>query len=166
MEDFIKSAKRLNAVHEEIINRQQQWKELKETIKNHLSIMGEKSGLEHEIQVTDHIENWESVSIKLQDKQFSIFIKGNKKQPIIKRGAYLVFGLLPSGYVKVGMVFPKIEDIKQKEISFLQFELIKDLDRVNNDLISGHFNQFLKEVIEWEQGEGGDLKERIGFKQG
>ena len=164
MEEIKKTSQKLQVVIDQILARQAQWKDLKNRLKDDLQTIRNESGLEFEIQVTDHIENWESVSLKLKDQDFSYFVKGNKKQLISKTGGYLVFGLMPSGFIRIGMVYPKIPDIKEKEVSFLEFELIKDMNKLNLENVQRYFIRFLEEVIAWELGETEDLKERIGFK--
>jgi hypothetical protein len=164
MEEITKASQKLKIVLDQIQTRRSQWKDLKNRLKEDLQITGDESGLEFEVQVTDHIEHWESVSLKLKDQDFSYFAKGNKKQTIVKTGGYLVFGLMPSGFIKIGMVYPKISDIKEKEISFLEFELLQDMKKLDMERIRGYFTRFIEEVVSWELGETKDLKERIGFK--
>jgi hypothetical protein len=164
MEELIKTAKKMQIIQDQILARQATWKELKMQLQEHLNSIGEAAGLKFEILVTDHIEHWESVSLKLKDQEFSYFIKGNKKQMISKRGAYLVFGLMPSGFIKVGMVYPKINDIKEKEISFKEFDLLKNLKKISQEDIKRYLKLFIEEVISWELGDAPDIKERIGFK--
>ncbi|MBR9998967.1 MAG: hypothetical protein KFF73_08350 [Cyclobacteriaceae bacterium] len=164
MEELIKAAKKLQVVQDQIQARQSQWKDLKNLLKEDLQVIGEESGMDFEVQVTDHIENWESVSFKLKDQDFSYYVKGNKKQVIVKSGGYMVFGLMPSGFIKIGMVFPKINDIKEKEVSFKEFDLVKDLKKIGRESLIHHFTRFIREVTAWELGEFEDLKERIGFK--
>jgi len=164
MEELIKASKKIQIIQDQIYARQSLWKDLKQKLKDNLQQLGEQTGLEFDILITDHIEHWESVSFKLKDQHFSYYVKGTKRQAIIKHGGYLVYGLMPSGFIKVGMVFPKIDDIKEKEISFKEFELMKDLRKIDQSVIENHMTRFLKEVISWELGEGADIKERIGFK--
>jgi hypothetical protein len=71
---------------------------------------------------------------------------------------------MPSGFIKVGMVYPKINDIKEKEIAFKEFELLKDINKIGRNDTKNYLIQFINEVITWEVGEGEGLKERIGFK--
>lgn len=164
MEEINKASKKFQIVRDQILARQIRWKDLKNRLKDDLQTIGIESGLESEVQVTDHIENWESVSLKLKDQEFSWYVKGNKRQLITKTGGYLVFGLMPSGYIRIGMVYPRIPDIKEKEVSFMEFELLKDLNKLEPDNLRHYFIRFLEEVIAWELGETEDLKERIGFK--
>lgn len=164
MEELIKAAKKLQVIQDQILARQSTWKDVKIQLQNDLKSIGEATGLKFNILVTDHIEHWESVSLKLKDQEFSYFIKGNKKQMISKRGGYLVFGLMPSGFIKVGMVFPKINDIKEKEVSFKEFDLLKNIKRISQDDIKKYLKLFIEEIIGWELGETKDIKERIGFK--
>lgn len=164
MEELIKAAKKLQIIQDQILARQATWKDIKVQLQNDLNSIGETAGLKFEILVTDHIENWESVSLKLKDQEFSYFIKGNKKQMISKSGGYIVFGLMPSGFIKVGMVYPKINDIKEKEISFKEFDLLKNIKKISQDDIRKYLKIFIEEVISWELGETQDIKERIGFK--
>jgi hypothetical protein len=164
MEEIKKVSQKLQIVRDQILARQTRWKDLKRILKDDLQTIGYESGLEFEVQVTDHIENWESVSLKLKDQDFSYFVKGNKKQLISKTGGYLVFGLMPSGFIRIGMVYPKIPDIKEKEVSFLEFELLKDMNKLDLDNVRLYFIRFIEEVIAWELGETQELKERIGFK--
>ncbi len=164
MEELIKASKKLQIIQDQILARQSGWKELKKQLQSELQEMGDKAGLKFDILVTDHIEHWESVSLKLKDQDFSFYVKGNKKQLIVKHGGYLIFGLMPSGFIKVGMVYPKINDIKEKEISFKEFDLLKNVKKISqNDLIK-YLKLFVEEVITWELGETEDIKERIGFK--
>ena len=164
MEELIKATKKLQVIQDQILARQATWKDIKVQLQNDLNSIGEAAGLKFEILVTDHIENWESVSLKLKDQEFSYFIKGNKKQMISKRGGYIIFGLMPSGFIKVGMVYPKINDIKEKEISFKEFDLLKNIKKISQDDIRKYLKIFIEEVISWELGETEDIKERIGFK--
>ena len=164
MDELIKAVKKMEIIRDQILARQLQWKDLKIKLKEELHQLGEAAGLKFDIYVTDHIEHWESVSLKLKDQDFSYYAKGNKKQMIIKQGSYLVFGLMPSGFIKVGMVYPKINDIKEKETTFNEFDLLKDLKKINREEIKKYLTLFINEVIAWELGEGDDLKERIGFK--
>lgn len=164
MEELIKVSKKLQVIQDQILARQSVWKELKKQFQSELLKIGEQTGLEFEILVIDHIENWESVSLKLKDQEFSYFVKGKKKHLITKHGGYLIFGLMPSGFIKVGMVYPKINDIKEKEISFKEFDLLKNIKKITQSDIQKYFILFVEEVIAWELGETEDIKERIGFK--
>jgi len=164
MEELIKASKKLQVIQDQILARQSTWKEVKKQLQSDLKSIGEETGLKFDILVTDHIENWESVSLKLKDQDFSYYIKGNKKQLIVKNGGYLIFGLMPSGFIKVGMVYPKINDIKEKEISFKEFDLLKNVKNVSQGDIKKYLKLFIEEVIAWELGETEDIKERIGFK--
>jgi hypothetical protein len=164
MEELIRVIKKLQVIQDQILARQSIWKEVKKKLTNDLKTIGEETGLNFDILVTDHIEHWESVSLKLRDQEFSYFVKGNKKQIIVKSGGYLIFGLMPSGYIKVGMVYPKINDIKEKEISFKEFDLLKNIKNISQETIKKYLKLFIEEVIVWELGESEDIKERIGFK--
>lgn len=164
MENYIQSAGKLKNIQEQISQRLEQWRQLKPILKETLEKLGETADLDFSVSVTDHIENWESISFKLKDVNFSYYIKGNKKQAILKQGASLVYGLMPSGYIKVGMVFPKINDIKEKEIPFVTFEIIQDLSGLTENRLKEHMNRFLKEIADWELEGGGDIRVRIGFK--
>jgi hypothetical protein len=164
MDELIKAVKKLETIRDQILARQLRWKELKNRLKAELKQMGEEAGLKFDILATDHIEHWESVSLKLKDQNFSYYIKGKKKEAILKNGGYLIFGLMPSGFIKVGMVYPKINDIKEKEISFREFDLLKDINKISREKVKDYLTLFINEVISWELGEGEGLKERIGFK--
>jgi hypothetical protein len=164
MDELTEAVKKLEIIQDQILARQIKWKELKNELKKELQDLGAESGLNFEILVTDHIEHWESVSLKIKDQNFSYYIKGNKKQLIVKHGASLVFGLMPSGFIKVGMVYPRINDIKEKEIAFKEFELLKDKNKIGRKDVKNFLIRFINEVIAWEVGEGEGLKERIGFK--
>ncbi len=164
MDDLIKAVERFKLIEKAIAGRQESWQQTKQSLQSQLQKLGEESALDFEILVTDHIEHWESVSFKLNNAVFSYYVKGSKKQPIVKHGGYLIYGLMPSGFIKVGMVFPKIDDIKEKETAFLQFELVKDSAGIDDKMIEKHLTRFLNEINQWELGEGGEIKERIGFK--
>ena len=164
MDELKKTGRRLRAVLDQISARQSRWKDLKLKLKEEIQAAGEEAELEFEVRVTDHIEHWESVSLKLNDQDFSYYIKGNKRQVIHKNGASLIFGLMPSGFIKIGMVYPKISDIKEKETPFQEFDLVKNPDEIDPESIRQYIIRFIREIIAWELGENKDIKERIGFK--
>jgi len=154
MDELINLKTKVATYHEILDNTTQYrnvWREqLRAFIMNRLELILGETGLKAEIQVNDKVENLESVVLSLGRQESGIGEKVSEEtiRPFIKHNGMLIYQQLFNGKVEVLVVPPFIEGYGKpappKMIAIYRPEEIKA------PFIIRHVEQFLKEVINWE----------------
>lgn len=145
-------------------NYRKQWNEsLKKLILDTLNDIIVKTKLPAYVEVKDEIENLEVVGMSLGTEISGIAEKlpGNKtKRPFIKSNGSLIFQQLFNGKIMIMIMYPYIEGYGQpkppKTLEILRPHELKV------PFIIRYTEEFLKEVIEWEDFDD-DVPEKMGM---
>jgi len=136
---------------------------LKNLIQSTLEKIIKETKLNAFVEYTDDIENLEIVSLSLGTEVSGIAEKfpGNKtKRPFIKNNGALIFQQLFNGKVMMLIMYPFIEGYGQpkppKNLEILRPEEMKE------EFIIRYVEEFLKEIIEWEDYDD-DVPEKMGM---
>lgn len=160
-------AKRYKDILEQVVNYREAWgKELKQFIIKSINKILEHSDVTAKLEVEEKFENLETISVYLGKAESGIaetFDSGTKRNIIIDRGS-LNFSQIFNGKVQVWMTFPLIEGLMQPQ----QPKMIGIYapPEFNIDLVLSNFDEFFKELIEWENYDDDQPTEqinRIGF---
>jgi len=145
-------------------NYRKKWNEgLRGMIKETLNDIIEKTKLPAYVEHKDEIENLEVVAMSLGTEISGIAEKlpGNKtKRPFIKSNGSLIFQQLFNGKIMIMIMYPYIEGYGQpkppKTLEILRPHELK------TPFIIRYTEEFLKEVIEWEDFDD-DVPEKMGM---
>ena len=153
-----------NSILENTKNYRKEWNSgLKKMITDKLDNIIKETKLPAYIDIKDEIENLEVIGMSLGTEISGIAEKlpGNKtKRPFIKSNGSLIFQQLFNGKVLIMIMYPYIEGYGQpkppKTLEILRPHEMKDA------FIIRYVEEFLKEVIEWEDFDD-DVPEKMGM---
>lgn len=153
-----------NGILKNTKNYRQDWSDsLKEMITSNLNTIIKKTKLSGYVECKDDIENLEVINLSLGTEVSGIAEKlpGNKsKRPFIKSNGSLIFQQLFNGKVMIMILYPYIEGYGQpkppKTVEILRPEEFKP------EFILRYVEEFMKEVIEWEDFDD-DVPEKMGM---
>ena len=145
-------------------NYRKKWNSsLKKMIIDKLNDIIKKTKLPAYVDVKDEIENLEVIGMSLGTEISGIAEKlpGNKtKRPFIKSNGSLIFQQLFNGKIMIMIMYPYIEGYGQpkppRTLEILRPREMKDA------FIIRYVEEFLKEVIEWEDFDD-DVPEKMGM---
>ncbi len=152
---------------EQVVNYRDEWGGgLKEMIRKTSEEILSHTGVKAQIEVEEKFENLESITISLGKSISGIAenVDGVNKRTIIKDKGSLVFSQLFNGKVQSWMTYPLIEGLMQPKPP--KMIGIYGPPEFNEDLILTNFDEFFKELIEWENyddDQPGQQVARIGF---
>ena len=145
-------------------NYRKDWNDnLKEMIANTLKTIVKQSGLPAFVEVKDEIENLEVVSLSLGTEVSGIAerLQGNTtKRPFIKSAGALIFQQLFNGKVMMMIMYPYIEGYGQPKPP-RTLEILRP-EEFKKEFILRYVEQFMREVIEWEDFDD-DVPEKMGI---
>ena len=126
----------------------------------------EHTGIAASIDVEERFENLESVTISLGKSLSGIAenVDNETKRNIIKDKGSLIYSQLFNGKVQAWMTYPIIEGLMQPKPP--KMIGIYGPPEFNEDLILSNFDEFFKELINWENyddDQPGQQINRIGF---
>jgi len=170
MED-ISNLKRKVTLYQEVLentkNYRQVWKDsLKDNILNQLNGLVKESGLQATVEVKESLENLEAILLSLGQMKSGIYEKlsDDVLRHLIKHNGSLVYQQLFNGKILVMITYPMIEGYGQprppKQVAIYRPEEIKP------PFIIRHLEEFLKEVINWEDyddDEPATGQQKIGY---
>jgi hypothetical protein len=141
-----------------------QWpNEIKKILTETLEKIVKETKLKAIIEYKDDIENLEVVNFSLGTEVSGIAEKfpGNKtKRPFIKNNGSLIFQQLFNGKLMIMILYPFIEGYGQPKPP-KNVEIIRP-EELSEAFILRYVEQFLQEVIEWEDFDD-DMPEKMGM---
>ncbi len=161
-------ARKYTAILQQVIDYRDSWeKGLKDFIMDTTKNILEHTGINASIEVEERFENLESITISLGKSISGIAenISGDTKRNIIKDKGSLMYSQLFNGKVQAWMAYPLIEGLMQPKPPKLLG--IYGPPEFNEALMLTNFDEFFKELIEWENYDddqpNGTKYSRIGF---
>lgn len=158
---------KVNQYHKILENTLQYRKEwhnrLKEMIINQLNSIVDATGLKAKVEEKTELLHLEAVGLSLGHVESGISEKvGDTKRELIKSNGTLVYQQLFNGKVMVTIAYPFIEGLGQpkqpKNLEILRPAELKEA------FIIRHVEEFLKEVIAWEDFDDDVPQQTIGFQ--
>jgi len=155
---------------QQVIDYRASWGEsLKEFIKSQSETIITQTAVNAQIEIEERFENLESITISLGKSISGIVenVDGLTKRTIIKDKGSLIFSQLFNGKVQAWMTYPMIEGLMQPKPPLMIG--IYAPPEFNEDLILANFDEFFKQLIEWENyddDQPGQPMNRIGFGVG
>lgn len=160
-------ASKYTKILQQVVDYRDTWGEnLKEFIRKNSEEILKHTGVSAQIEIEERFENLESITISLGKSISGIAenVDGITKRTIIKDKGSLVFSQLFNGKVQAWMTYPIIEGLMQPKPP--KMIGIYGPPEFNEDLILSNFDEFFKELIEWENyddDQPGQAINRIGF---
>lgn len=141
-------------------------KSLKNFIKDNVNLILEQIGMDAEIKEGEEIKGMETIMVRLGTKRSGIFqeLKDGDKRPFWKDFGAISYNQLFNGKVQVWMTHPIIEGLMEPPPPKLIG--IYAPPEFNEALMIDHFDNFLKELTEWEDYDDDDpvpQSAKIGF---
>jgi len=153
-----------NTILKNTQNYRKDWREsLKQMIIDNLNKIIEETKLNAYVECKDDIENLEVITMSLGTEISGIAEKlpGNKvKRPFIKSNGALIFQQLFNGKVMMMIMYPYIEGYGQPKPP-LNIEILRP-EEFKPEFLLRYTEQFLKEVIDWEDFDD-DIPEKMGM---
>lgn len=169
MEKYTALKERASKYHnilQQVVDYRGAWADnLKEFIKNKAQSILDHTDISAQIEIEERFENLESITISLGKSVSGIAenVSGAKRTIIKDKGA-LIYSQLFNGKVQAWMTYPLIEGLMQpKQPKMIGIYGPPEFDE---KLIMSNFDDFFKELIEWENyddDQPGQTTNRIGF---
>ncbi len=161
-----RAAKYQDMLNQVLVYRETWEKTLKSFIMSTSEKVLEQTSITATIAVEERFENLESITISLGKSISGIAenIDDETKRNIIKDKGALIYSQLFNGKVQAWMTYPLIEGLMQPKPPRMLG--IYGPPEFNVNLILGNFDEFFKELIEWENyddDQPGQQINRIGF---
>lgn len=160
-------ASRYTEILDQVVAYRDVWgKSLKKQIHDTAEEILKHTGISAQIEVEERFENLESITVSLGKAISGIAenVDGINKRTIIKDKGSLIFSQLFNGKVQAWMTYPLIEGLMQpKQPKMIGIYAPPEF---NDQLILSNFDQFFKELIDWENyddDQPGQQINRIGF---
>jgi hypothetical protein len=139
------------AILDQVITFREAWgKKLKKFILKSVENVLTQTAIKAAIEVEEKFENLETISIYLGKSESGIaeMFDSGTKRTIIKDMGSLNYSQIFNGKIQVWMTFPLIEGLMQPQ----QPKMIGIFTppEFTEDLILSNFDEFFKELIEWE----------------
>ena len=160
-------AKKYTEILNQVIIFRNEWaKTLKKFIINESETILKHTGIVANIEVEEQFENLESITISLGKSISGIAenIMADVKRNIIKDQGSLIYSQLFNGKIQAWMTYPIIEGLMQPKPP--KMIGIYAPPEFNEKLIMSNFDDFFKELIEWENyddDQPGHSSGKIGF---
>ncbi len=160
-------ASRYTSILKQVVEYRNAWEHnLKEFIWKTSEKILKQTGISAKIDTEEKFENLESITISLGKSISGIAenVDDETKRTIIKDKGVLIFSQLFNGKIQAWMTYPLIEGVMQPKPP--KMIGIYGPPEFNEDLILHNFDEFFKELIEWENyddDQPGQNVKRIGF---
>ena len=142
--------------------RQDWTNHLRQMIIDHLQMVIDQTQLRAKIVIKDELYQMEAIALSLGHSESGISEKvGDAKRHLIKNGGMLVYQQLFNGKVMITIMYPYIDGIGQPKSPKL-IEIMRPYE-LKPPFILRHVEDFLREVIEWEDFDD-DMPQPIGFQ--
>ena len=160
-------ASKYTSILQQVLDYRAAWgKSLKKFIRKQSETILNEAGINAQIEIEERFENLESITISLGKSISGIAenVDGITKRTIIKDKGSLIFSQLFNGKVQAWMTYPLIEGLMQPKPPLMIG--IYAPPEFNEDLVLSTFDEFFKQLIEWENyddDQPGQQINRIGF---
>lgn len=161
-------AERYTEVLQQVVDFRNKWHDgLKEFIVTTTENVLKETSINAKVEVEQRFENLESITISLGKSISGIAenIDVNTKRSIIKDKGSLIYSQIFNGKIQAWMTYPMIEGLMQPKPHKLIG--IYGPPEFNESLVLANFDEFFKELIEWENYDddqpNGSTHNRIGF---
>ena len=145
-------------------NYREAWnKEIKTMIQEQLQAIMEETGLEASVETKDDLQNLEAIGLDLgQDISGITEQVGAAERNFIKSKGTLIYQQLFNGKIMITISYPFIEGLGQPK----QPKMIEILrpEELEPPFILRHVEEFLKEIIAWEDYDDDAPGQPIGFQ--
>lgn len=161
-------AKKYTGILQQVVSFRQEWEDsLKQFLLDTIDTVLEQTEISGTVETEERFANLQSITVSLGKSVSAIAekIDDNVNRPIIKDRGSMVYSQLFNGKVQCWMTYPLIEGLMQpKPPQMIGIYAPKEF---NEELILSNFDQFFKELIEWENYDddqpGAEPVRRIGF---
>ena len=160
-------AEKYQAILDQVLQFRKDWdNQLKDFITKNAKRILDHTEISAQINVEERFENLESITISLGKSISGIAenIDDDTKRNIIKDKGALIYSQLFNGKVQAWMTYPLIEGLMQPKPPKMLG--IYGPPEFNDNLILSNFDDFFKELIDWENyddDQPGPQMNRIGF---
>ena len=163
-QNLINKTKQYNSILNNTKKYRKAWNDgLKDMIAKTLESIIEETKLNAYVEIKDDIENLEVITLSLGTEVSGIAerLPGNKvKRPFIKSSGSLIFQQLFNGKVMMMILYPYIEGYGQPKPP-QTLEILRP-EEFKSEFILRYAEQFMKEIIEWEDFDD-DVPEKMGI---
>ena len=137
--------------------------ELKDEICKELKNIKDTVGIEADIDVRSDLVNLEAIVFSLGRSKSAIAQKINDEEshPVVKFNGTLVYQQLFNGKLMVTIHYPFLEGLTKPKPPRM-VEILRP-EELTIPFISRHMEEFLKEIISWEDYDD-DIPQKIGFQ--
>lgn len=159
-------AKKYTEILQQVIEYRNSWeKSLKKFITETASNILKETSIQAVVEVEERFENLESITISLGKSLSGISenVDDSTQRNIIKDKGSLVYSQLYNGKIQAWMTYPLIEGLMQAKPPKM-IGIYGPLE-FNENLMLANFDEFFKELIEWENYDDDQPNHanRIGF---
>ena len=166
--DFSNIQYKVNQYHRILENTEQyrqDWhNSLKAMITEQLELIIKETGLKAKVETKTELLHMEAVALSLGHVESGISEKiGEAQRQLIKSNGMLIYQQLFNGKIVVSIMYPFIEGLGQPRQP-KSVEIVRPAE-LKAPFILRHVEEFLKEVIGWEDYDD-DVPQPIGFQMG
>ena len=144
----------------------QQWQnETKARITEVFNLITENTGLQAKVLVRGQIENLESIVLDLGRSSSGLsesLENTDLKHTMVKNNGSLIYQQLFNGKLMVMLNAPHIEGYGEPKPP-RTLEIVRP-DEMTPDLIFGHVERLLNDIIEWEDFDDDDRNKKVAFQ--
>lgn len=165
IQQLIKLSDELKTIYAVIESNRMTWDQhLRPLILKTFKSVRKKIDLNLKIREIKEIRNLGAIRLTFGYLNSGLFVEKKKhKQEIppmvlIKKGGYLSYSQIANGKISVFIHYPYIEEIYGESDKILEVGIFSP-EEITRDMIMGHIEQFLDEIVKWEKEE----KKLIGF---
>ncbi len=140
------------------------WKdELKTMIQKQLREIMDETGLQASIQLKEDLQNLEAIGLDLgQDVSGISEQVGAAQRDLIKSKGMLIYQQLFNGKIMISIMHPYIEGLGKPQPSKM-IEILRP-EELEPPFVLRHVEEFLKEIIDWEDYDDDVPSQPIGFQ--
>ncbi len=156
---------KVNQYHQILENTEQYRRDWHDSLKNAITSQLEyivvETGLKAKVEAKNDLLHMEAIVLSLGHVESGISeMIGDAKRELIKSNGMLIYQQLFNGKVMITVVYPFIEGLGQPRPP-KNLEIMRP-DELKNPFIVRHVEEFLKEIIGWEDYDD-DVPQPIGF---
>lgn len=144
----------------------EQWQtSTRDQIKKYFETVIEQTGMKARVFVRGQIENLESIVLDLGRSSSGLsesLENSDLKNTMVKNNGSLIYQQLFNGKLMVMLATPYIEGYGEAKPP-RSLEIIRP-DEVTEDLIFGHIERLLNDIIEWEDFDDDDRNKKVAFQ--